>query len=149
MENTNEKEVRLSEHFTLREMIQSGTALRLNIDNTPDAYAVECLRLLCRQVLEPLRRRFGVIRVTSGYRCLALNRAVGGAARSQHMRGQAADLHVSSPENERKMFDYIRQNLVFDQLLLEHSKARRTWWIHVSYHPVTAKNRLTSSTIEV
>ena len=76
MKNT--KQIQLSEHFSLREMTASGTAMQLNIDNTPDEAQTECLRNLCQQVLEPLRKRFGVIRVTSGFRSKRLNNAVGG-----------------------------------------------------------------------
>lgn len=96
MKNT--KQIQLSEHFSLREMTASGTAMQLNIDNTPDEAQTECLRNLCQQVLEPLRKRFGVIRVTSGFRSKRLNNAVGGVICSQHLLGEAADLHISNRE---------------------------------------------------
>lgn len=124
---------RLAEHFTLREMVASGTARRLNIENIPTERDVDCLRRLCQQVLEPLRRRFGVLRVTSGYRCEALNEAVGGQPCSQHLYGQAADLHCSSAESARRMYDYVRQHLDFDQVLLERRLSNGCCWLHVSY----------------
>lgn len=136
MKNT--KQILLSEHFSLREMTASGTAMQLNIDNTPDEAQTECLRNLCQQVLEPLRKRFGVIRVTSGFRSKRLNNAVGGVICSQHLLGEAADLHISNREVGRKMYDYIRNNLDFDQLLFEHRMANGCIWLHVSYtkrHP--------------
>lgn len=136
MKNT--KQSQLSEHFSLREMTASGTAMQLNIDNTPDEAQTECLRNLCQQVLEPLRKRFGVIRVTSGFRSKRLNNAVGGVICSQHLLGEAADLHISNREVGRKMYDYIRNNLDFDQLLFEHRMANGCIWLHVSYtkrHP--------------
>ena len=136
MKNT--KQIQLSEHFSLREMTASGTAMQLNIDNTPDEAQTECLRNLCQQVLEPLRKRFGVIRVTSGFRSKRLNNAVGGVICSQHLLGEAADLHISNREVGRKMYDYIRNNLDFDQLLFEHRMANGCIWLHVSYtkrHP--------------
>lgn len=139
--NTINNDERLSPHFTLMEMIVSGTAIRHNIDNTPEAVHVERLRALCQNVLEPLRRRFGVIRVTSGYRCSALNAKVGGAPDSQHLRGEAADIHVSSREVAGKMFAYIRDNLPFDQLLFERRSGNGVCWLHVSHKADLASNR--------
>lgn len=141
MERTVNMNEHLSEHFTLREMCQSGTAIRKGINNTPDWKTVERLRALCVNVLEPLRRRFGVIRITSGYRCEALNIAVGGAPHSQHMRGEAADIHVSSMEVGRKMYEFIRLNTQFDQLLFEHSTKSGATWIHVSYSELFARKQ--------
>ena len=123
----------LSEHFTLREMVASGTARKNDIDNIPDAQAVAHLRALCQNVLEPLRRRFGVIRITSGYRSPRLNDLLGGAERSQHLRGQAADVHCPSLAAARSMYDYIRLHLDYDQLLLEQRLTNGCCWLHVSY----------------
>ena len=141
-ENTNMSE-QLSQHFTLHEMTASGTALRLGLEHTPTPAAVENLRALCVNVLEPLRRRFGVVRVTSGYRSEALNRAVGGVANSQHRRGEAADLHCSSLDEARRWFLFIRDHLDFDQLLLERKMGNGCCWLHVSYvrQPGRRKNR--------
>ena len=100
----------LTQHFTLAEMIRSGAAVRLNISNEPSAEVVENLRLLCENILEPLRRRFGVIRITSGYRCQALNQAVGGVGHSQHLCGEAADIHVSNREVGLKMYISSRKH---------------------------------------
>lgn len=141
METTINMDQRLSEHFTLREMCQSGTAIRKSINNTPDIKTIDRLQALCQNVLEPLRRRFGVIRITSGYRSAELNKAVGGAPHSQHMRGEAADIHISSMEVGRKMYDFIRQNTPFDQLLFEHSTKTGATWIHVSYSQVFARGQ--------
>lgn len=131
----------LSEHFQLIEFVRSGTAIRLHIDNRPSPVVVERLRALCVNVLEPLRRRFGVIRITSGYRCYALNKAVGGVSNSQHLVGEAADLHVGGREAGQKVFDFIRQNLDFDQLLFEHRRSDGARWLHVSYKSDGGKNR--------
>ncbi len=138
---TLETDMQLTEHFRLAEFTRSGTAIRLGIDNRPPDIVVECLRHLCQKVLEPLRRRFGVVRITSGYRCDTLNKAVGGAPRSQHRLGQAADIHITSKENGRKMFDYIERYLPFDQLLFEHSKTTGARWIHVSIRVDERLNR--------
>ena len=101
-----------------------------------DSAVVDRLRLLTEKVLEPLRLRFGVIRITSGYRCPRLNHAVGGRTVSQHLRGEAADIHISSMETGQKMFSYIEKNLDFDQLLFEHSMRNGCCWLHVSCRKV-------------
>lgn len=123
----------LSDHFTLREFVRSGTAIRMGIENIPMSNQVQNLKALCVNVLEPLRRRFGVIRITSGYRCKRLNRVVGGNVRSQHLSGEAADMHISCEEVGQKMFDFIRRETIFDQLIYEHDEKRGVQWIHVSY----------------
>ena len=135
---------RLSPHFTLSEMTDSGTARRLKIDNSaPSTEIVENLRALCLEVLEPVRRRFGRTLINSGYRCEKLNAAVGGVKESQHLRGEAADIHCSSLEEARRRFDFIRRNTDFDQLLLERRHDIGTCWLHVSYvrQPGRRRNR--------
>ena len=104
-----ERDEQLSKHFTLWEMMRSGTAVRLNIKNVPDEQEKEALRQLCQHVLEPLRCRYGAIIITSGYRCLRLNRAVGGVPTSQHMRGEAADIFIPNLGIGRKYFDFIKK----------------------------------------
>ena len=85
----------LSSHFTLGEFLRSGTAIKYGIDNTPQqAMVITRLMMLCEQVLEPLRQHFGVITITSGYRCPQLNLAVHGVPGSQHTLGEAADIFI-------------------------------------------------------
>ena len=134
-------DIQLSEHFTLWEMTASGTAIDNGIENRPDEEQTAHLRALCRQVLEPLRRRFGKIRVTSGYRSEALNALVGGVPRSQHLSGEAADIHVSNREVGLKMYEYIRRHLPFDQLLFESVHRNGVCWLHVSYREEAETNR--------
>ena len=125
----------LTEHFTLTEFVRSETAERKHIDNTPTVEVVANLRALCRNVLEPARVSFGApIYITSGYRCPALNAAVGGKPTSQHLRGEAADLQVKGAKNLRKLYKVIKDHGIFDQLLYETNKSGAKW-IHVSYAP--------------
>ena len=105
----------------------------MNIKNVPDEQEKAALRQLCQHVLEPLRCRYGAIIITSGYRCLRLNRAVGGVPTSQHMRGEAADIFIPNLETGRKYFDFIKNNTTFDQLIWEPRGADVPRWLHVSY----------------
>ena len=132
---------RLSEHFTLEEFTRSGTAVRHHIPNIPQPLHVTRLRHLCRRTLEPMRRRFGAIRVTSGYRCPRLNALVGGAPTSQHTLGEAADIHTGGRELSEKMFDYARRNVPYDQLILEHKPALGIYWLHLSLRSDRPGNR--------
>lgn len=124
---------RLSPHFTLGELTASGTARRHNIDNTPGEAHIANLTALCQNVLEPIRQRFGVLRVTSGYRSPELNAKVGGAATSQHMNGEAADIQLSGSAVDEKMFAFVRDTLTYDQLLYERASKTGRRWLHVSY----------------
>lgn len=131
---TNQEKTQLSPHFKLYEMTRSGVALDHDLDNTPNAQQVEALRALCVHVLEPLRRRFGPIVISSGYRSPAVNRLIRGASpRSQHMRGEAADIIVGTPQRGISMYHYIRQHLDYDQLIWEPIGAEVPRWLHVSY----------------
>ena len=140
MEKTSQT-IMLSEHFSLEEMVRSGVAIQKNIDNTPSGDDIERLRLLCRNVLEPVRRRFGVTRISSGYRSAALNTAVGGVNNSQHLLGEAADIHISDAAAGERIYNYIRDNLCFDQLLFEHRMSNGCRWLHVSYTTRRANRR--------
>ena len=125
--------MQLTDHFTLAELTRSDTADRKHIDNTPTVELVANLRALCRNVLEPARVSFGApIYVTSGYRCPALNAAVGGKPTSQHLRGEAADLQVQGVRNLKRLYKVIKSHGIFDQLLYETNRTGAKW-IHVSY----------------
>lgn len=143
--------IRLADHFTLAEMVASGEAIRRGIDNTPTDAVVTNLEALCQNVLEPLRRHVGCVRVSSGYRSPELNKVVGGAANSQHLRGEAADLHCSSLDQARRWFDFIVQHLDFDQLLLERRLSNGCCWLHVSYvrQPGRRANRRAARFLQV
>lgn len=138
--NTNQKKW-YSPHFSKAEMNHSGVALKLGIDNTPTEAEEENLQALCKMVLEPLRLRFGRIIIVSGYRSPALNKAIRGKQNSQHLLGEAADIHVASEAEGRRYFDYIRLHLPFDQLLFEHAMRNGCCWLHVSYRRAPQRNR--------
>lgn len=122
-------------YFTIAELTKSSTAKRKGIDNTPTESVKKNLELLVEKILDPLREAWGApIIVSSGYRCPKLNRAVGGATASQHMLGQAADIHTVSdkPADNKKLFELIKSlKLPFDQLINEYGYN----WVHVSYGP--------------
>lgn len=143
------RDMRLTEHFALHEFTDSGTARRHNIANTPSPLHIDRLRALCRESLEPLRRRFGAIRITSGYRCERLNALVGGAPTSQHTLGEAADIHTGGREASQKMFDFARLNIPYDQLILEHRPSHGTYWLHISLRSDRPGNRHEAFTMKV
>lgn len=117
-------------HFTIEEMTESSTAKAKDIDNTPSQEILAKLQKLIEAILDPLREWYGKpIRVNSGYRCEALNKAIGGSKTSQHCLGEAADITAGSKEENKKLFEYIKDNLPFDQLINESDFS----WIHVSY----------------
>lgn len=121
----------LSAHFTLGELVDSPTARKRGIDNTPTEEVVERLRAVVLEVLEPARIALGMpIRVTSGYRSPALNSAVGGAKSSQHMLGEAVDI---SCDDNKRLYEWLRDHTTYDQLIWEKGNDRAPLWIHVSY----------------
>lgn len=115
-------------YFTLEELCATKTGLT----NIPNWQAVENLKALVNNVLDPLRESWGKpIIVTSGFRGKAVNDKVGGVATSQHTKGEAADIDIGTPEQNKELFDFICKSCItFDQLLLEN----RGQWIHISYN---------------
>ena len=123
----------LSKNFALEEFTRSKTANQKGISNQPGPAEIAALAALVQNVLQPLRDAVGFpINITSGYRSPQLNAAIGGATNSQHVKGQAADL-VS--QDNAKLFNYIMQNLPFDQLIWEAGNDSQPEWVHVSYKP--------------
>jgi len=124
---------KISQHFSVKEFERSRTADRLGIRNQMTTTCLQNARQLCEHVLEPVRTHFGVpIIISSGYRCPALNNAVGGAPSSQHMKGEAADFKIRA--QNIKLYDiylWMVDNLSFDQLIWEVRPNSK--WIHVSY----------------
>jgi len=121
-------------HFTIEELCASETAKAKGISNKPNMQQMINLVYLAAYVLEPLRVAMGEpIKIGSGFRSPALNKAVGGVSNSQHLKGQAADLCIDGDlKKGRKWFNYIRDNLPFDQLIWEHN-SKGNYWVHVSF----------------
>jgi zinc D-Ala-D-Ala carboxypeptidase len=128
--------MRLSKNLSLSEVTKSATARRLGIDNTPDEWVTENLRQVAINVFQPLRNAFGCpIYVSSGYRSAELNTAIGGSHRSQHIQGRALDLDadVFGGCTNAQIFNWIKENLQFDQLIWEFGDSDNPDWVHVSY----------------
>lgn len=149
------KDLRLTEHFTLREFEKSATATRLGIDNTVPSRFIPRLEQLCKVILEPLREfAQQPIIIGSGYRCPVLNLKVGGAYASQHTMGEAADIHIplndysdwddnkrhTNMDLAKKWFEWIITHTDFDQAIMETANGR-DYWIHVSCKKNRSKNR--------
>ena len=131
----------LTKHFTLEEFSHSSTAKARGIDNTVPKQLVPALRNLCERVLEPLRERVKEpVIISSGYRCPALNKAVGGTNTSQHMKGEACDIYMEDKTKLRKWFAILLDG-DFDQLIFERNRRTDRCWIHVSCKQDTSLNR--------
>jgi uncharacterized protein YcbK (DUF882 family) len=127
--------MQLSKHFELAEFIRSSTAKRAGISNMPTDAHINNMKLLCEKVLEPIRVHFArPIIISSGYRSAALNRAIGGSTTSQHSSGEAADIDMDGTNvTNAQIFNYIKDNLEFDQLIWEFGTTTNPNWVHVSY----------------
>lgn len=125
----------ISKHISDKEGIYSITATRLGIENIPSEYIRQNMELLAEKIFEPLRKEVGgPIKINSFYRCPELNQAIGGSSRSQHCEGRAIDLDDSyGYMSNAEMFNYIKNNLDYDQLIWEFGDDNNPDWIHVSY----------------
>jgi len=126
---------KISKHISFKEAIKSNTALRRGIDNKPRAYEKQNMEIVAENIFEPLREwAEGPIKINSFYRCEELNRAIGGSSRSQHCEGRAMDIDDTfGHKTNAEMFEYIRENLSFDQLIWEFGDSDNPAWVHVSY----------------
>jgi len=126
----------LSRNFTLAELIKSDTAIRKGINNNPNAEQIEKLKLLCENILQPVRDHFGRVKVTSGFRSSELCLAIGSSVNSQHARAEAADFECIGVDNA-ELADWIHQNLTYDQLICEFYTPgeANSGWIHCSWVP--------------
>ena len=126
----------LSKYVNLSEVVASVTAKRNGINNTPNESQKAALKLVCESVFDKVREHFNVpIHISSGFRCEKLNTLVGGSKTSQHRLGEALDIDADryGQITNKQIFDYIRGNLHFDQLIWEFGTDQNPEWIHVSY----------------
>ncbi|TPG14355.1 D-Ala-D-Ala carboxypeptidase family metallohydrolase [Sphingomonas oligophenolica] len=141
--------MQLSPHFSLAEMTASDTAHRIGDANQPGPVEIAALKTLCERVLEPIRAHFGQpVHVNSGYRSPGTNAAVGSADTSQHRRGEAADIEIAGVSNA-VLARWIRDHLVFDQLILEahHAGDPNSGWVHVSFRQGRARKSVLTMTL--
>ena len=129
--------MKLSKHFTLDEFVRSTIATKRFIENKPGLTQVINLSALCHNVLEPIRKQFGPVLITSGYRSLKLNQALGSKDTSQHIAGEAADWITKEAQLE-EVFHWCIANINYDQIIFE--QARDMEWIHSSF-VITRQNR--------
>jgi hypothetical protein len=129
--------MKLSEHLDLSEVTRSESAKRKGISNMPTEAHIANFKLLAEKIFEPIRNHFRCpIIISSGYRSKELNAAIGGSLTSQHCQGEAIDIDMDGTPNgvtNRMVFDYIKDNLEFDQLIYEFGDKENPDWVHVSY----------------
>lgn len=142
------RDINLSPHFKLSELIRSDKAIELGLDNTPSDEVIERLKIVCCRILEPVRDHFQKpFSPNIGYRSPALNAAINGSQKSQHMAGQAVDFEIPGIANY-DLAHWISMNLIYDQLILENYKSGdpSSGWVHCSI--VSGKNRMQCLTIK-
>ena len=125
----------ISEHISYKESTRSTTAIRKGIKNIPDNKQLSNMELLAEKVFEPLRKWVdGPIKINSFFRSPELNKAIGGSGKSQHCHGQAIDIDDTYGKvANSKMYNYIKKNLDFDQMIWEFGDDDNPAWVHVSY----------------
>ena len=133
----------ISKNITLEEAIKSQVAIRDGIDNTPPKDILLNMKHVAENVFEPIREHFGVpIAISSFYRCPELNKKVKGSLTSQHVKGEAIDIDadIFGKITNKQIFDFVKDNLDFDQLIWEYGDSKNPSWVHVSLKRV-GKNR--------
>lgn len=137
--------MKLSEHLDLSEVVRSESAKRKGISNMPTAEHIANFKVLAEKIFEPIRIHFRCpIIISSGYRSKELNAAIGGSATSQHCSGEAIDIDMDGTPNgvtNRMVFDFIKDNLEFDQLIYEFGNSENPDWVHVSYETTGAQRK--------
>lgn len=126
----------ISPHVTYNEVIQSDSAKRLGINNEPNGGQIERIKTTAQKIFEPLREHFDVpIYISSCFRSEALNKALKGSKTSQHLTGEAMDVDAQKygGVTNKEIFDYIKDNLEFDQVIWEAGTDEEPDWVHFSY----------------
>ena len=136
--------MKLSENFSLEELIRSSTARRIGLDNIPNDEHLKNLQVVVDEIAQPLRDYFGKpVRINSGYRSPALNDAIGGSKKSQHSKGEALDLEIDGVSN-LEVADWITDNCDYDQVILEFynpAEGPNSGWVHASCKANLSENR--------
>jgi hypothetical protein len=136
--------MKISDHLDLVEVTRSETAKRKGISNMPTEAHLENFKKLAEKIFEPIRTHFNVpIHISSGYRSKELNKAIGGSLTSQHCSGEAIDIDMDGSANgvtNKMVFEYVKDNLDFDQMIWEFGTSDAPDWVHVSYE-TTGKQR--------
>lgn len=128
----------ISKHITYKEATFSATATRLKLSNDPTEQHLKAMKLVAEKCFEPLREWYGKpLRINSFYRGNALNKAVKGSKTSQHCKGEAIDIDAGSIDENEKIYNWIKENLDFTQLINEYNFS----WVHVSYDPKNLKKQ--------
>ncbi len=123
--------MKYGKYLTIEDICKSQTAIRKGIDNKPDQFQLACIKLLISHIFDPVKDKFPEAFASSFFRCLKLNIAIGGAAGSQHEKGEAVD--IDSNIYNKAIFEFIRNFLDFDQLIWEFGTDGAPDWVHVSY----------------
>ena len=124
----------ISKYISYEESVTSQTAIRKSIPNIPNDMQLVNMQLVGIRVFDVIREHFKTpLRVSSFFRSLLLNNAVGGSKTSQHVKGQAIDIQGTGKVSNKMIFDYIKDNLDFDQLIWEFGNDKNPAWVHVSY----------------
>ena len=125
----------ISKHISDKEGVYSTTATRKGLANNPNQFELANMKLLAEKVFEPLREWVGgPIRINSFFRCKALNKAIGGSTTSQHCKGQAMDIDDGGcKKTNAEMYEWIKENLDFDQMIWEFGDDKNPNWVHISY----------------
>ena len=133
----------INKHVSKKEGTFSNTATRRGIDNTPGSKELQNMELIAEKIFEPLRKAAnGPIKINSFYRSVELNKAIGGSSKSQHCQGRAIDIDdVHGYMSNKEMYNYIKNNLDFDQLIWEFGTEDNPDWVHVSYVDVDNNRR--------
>jgi zinc D-Ala-D-Ala carboxypeptidase len=126
---------KISNHISYKEGTYSATALRRGIENNPNEIQLANMKVLAEKIFEPLRIYVGgPIKINSFFRSAELNTAIGGSKTSQHCKGQAMDIDDTFGKmSNAKMYDWIKDNLDFDQMIWEFGNDDNPNWVHVSY----------------
>ncbi len=133
----------ISKHCNYEEATRSQTAIRHGIDNTPGIEIIKSMIFVANTLFEPIREWYGKpLIISSFYRCPELNSKVGGAPTSQHCKGEAMDIDTGSREENKKIFEWVKLNLKFDQLLWEYGDEFGPDWVHVSLKKEGNRNQI-------